>query len=217
MGDYTSQPLTVTSAVFFKRAIGALTDNLKDGANTMTETHDDLRPEDGVMGTVKWFDPVKGFGFVVSDEGEVDILLHVNVLRNFGRSSVADGSRIKLIAHKTDRGAQASEVLSILPPEGVQTSLPDIIELDQELIANSPLSAARIKWFVKTKGFGFANAFGCPKDIFVHMDVLRQSGLSDLAPGEAIAIRVIDCKRGRMAAEVHAWETVSSSTEETPS
>ena len=48
--------------------------------------------EDGtrVSGTVKWFDPSKGFGFVVANEGGPDILLHANVLRNFGQSSVAD-------------------------------------------------------------------------------------------------------------------------------
>ncbi|WP_298857136.1 cold-shock protein [uncultured Sulfitobacter sp.] len=179
----------------------------------MIQAHDDNTPQSGVNGTVKWFDPVKGFGFVVSDDGGVDILLHVNVLRNFGQSSVADGSRVAMVVQKTERGAQASEILSISPPEGVQTSLPDIAGLDKEQIASTPLLAARIKWFDKAKGFGFANVFGCPEDVFVHMDVLRQSGLSDLAPGEAIAMRVIDGKRGRMAAEVLAWETVPTTEE----
>lgn len=179
----------------------------------MTQTHDEEPPQDRVSGTVKWFDPVKGFGFVVSDNGGVDILLHVNVLRNFGQSSVADGSRIELKAHKTERGVQASEILSITPPVGIQTSLPDIAEFGIDQIASSPLVAARIKWFDKAKGFGFANAFGSPRDVFVHMDVLRKSGLSDLAPGEAIAMRIIDGKRGRMAAEVHAWETVPQTEE----
>ena len=43
-----------------------------------------------VRGSVKWFDPVKGFGFVVADTGGPDILLHANVLRNFGQNSIAD-------------------------------------------------------------------------------------------------------------------------------
>jgi CspA family cold shock protein len=162
-----------------------------------------------VTGTVKWFDPVKGFGFVVSDEGGTDILLHVNVLRNFGQSSVADGARIELLVHKTDRGVQAATIVSITSPEGLLPTLPDIMQLDREEIARSPLLAARIKWFDKAKGFGFANVYGHSEDVFVHIDVLRQSGLSDLAPGEAIAMRVIDGKRGRMAAEVRAWETVN--------
>jgi cold shock protein len=163
-----------------------------------------------VKGTVKWFDPVKGFGFIISEEGGADILLHVNVLRNFGQSSVADGSLLELRVHRTERGVQASEVLSISPPLGVESSLPDIASLDRDAIANVPLVAARIKWFDKAKGFGFANVFGCPEDVFVHFDVLRQSGLSDLGSGEAIALRVIDGKRGRMAAEAQAWETVST-------
>ena len=174
----------------------------------MTQTDDQNPQPQTVTGTVKWFDPIKGFGFVLADSGGDDILLHVNVLRNFGQSSVADGARIELLAHKTERGVQAASIVSISPPKGLAPNLPDIAELDHEEIARSPLLAARIKWFDKAKGFGFANVFGSSEDVFVHIDVLRQSGLSDLAPGEAIAMRVISGKRGRMAAEVRAWETV---------
>jgi cold shock protein len=160
-----------------------------------------------LTGIVKWFDPAKGFGFVVSDSGGPDILLHVNVLRNFGQSSVADGARIELNAQKTERGVQATAVLAIHPPDGAHTSaLTDIIGLEPAAIAEAPLEPARVKWFDKAKGFGFANIFGRPEDIFLHIEVLRQSGLSDLQPGEALAMRVIEGKRGHMAAEVQAWE-----------
>ena len=64
-------------------------------------------------GVVKWFDPAKGFGFVVAEEGGVDILLHANVLRNFGQNSVADGASIEIVTQVTDRGCQAIEVISI--------------------------------------------------------------------------------------------------------
>ncbi len=181
---------------------------MKDSETDMTQMSENASSPQSVSGTVKWFDPVKGFGFVIADEGGADILLHVNVLRNFGQSSIADGARVEMLAQKTDRGVQASEVLAIQPPKGLQPTLTDIVDLDGDQIAATPLVAARIKWFDKAKGFGFANVFGSSEDVFVHMDVLRQSGLSDLAPGEAIALRVIDGKRGRMAAEVQAWETV---------
>ena len=74
------------------------------------------------------------------------------------------------------------------------------------MIADAPLEAARVKWFDKGKGFGFANVFGRGEDVFLHIEVLRRSGLADLQPGEALAMRVIDGKRGRMAAQVLAWE-----------
>nr|WP_217355474.1 cold shock domain-containing protein [Ruegeria arenilitoris] len=161
-----------------------------------------------VRGHVKWFDPAKGFGFVVSDDGGPDILLHVNVLRNFGQSSVADGAGIEIMTHRTDRGVQAVEVVSIDPPERADSvMLADFAEMDPNEIAHAPLEAARVKWFDKSKGFGFANVFGRSEDVFLHIEVLRRSGLADLQPGEALAMRVIDGKRGRMAAQVLAWES----------
>lgn len=168
---------------------------------------EDSTAPDSVSGTVKWFDPVKGFGFVVADAGGPDILLHVNVLRNFGQSSVADGARVDICVQTTERGVQATEVLHIEPPlQDTVSTLTDIAELDPETVAKSPLEPGRVKWFDKGKGFGFANVFGRPEDVFLHVEVLRRSGLSDLQPGEALAMRVIEGKRGRMASEVLAWE-----------
>lgn len=169
---------------------------------------DDLSSMHQVRGLVKWFDPAKGYGFVVSDEGGPDILLHVNVLRNFGQSSVSDGAEIVILTHNTDRGVQAVEVVSIIAPEREDTPvLADFADLDLEAIRLEPLEAARVKWFDKGKGFGFANVFGSNDDVFLHVEVLRQSGLADLQPGEALAMRVIDGNRGRMAVEVMAWES----------
>lgn len=164
-----------------------------------------------VVGHVKWFDVSKGFGFIVSDEGGSDVLLHVNVLRNFGQNSVADGARIEVNAHRTDRGVQATEVLLIEAPAKGTSALADLADLEDISIEHVPLEPARVKWFDKGKGFGFANIFGKSEDIFLHKEVVRQSGLSDLQPGEALALRVIEGRRGRMAAEVHPWEDALSS------
>ncbi|AHD09423.1 MULTISPECIES: cold-shock protein [Phaeobacter] len=168
---------------------------------------EDLSSLQQIRGLVKWFDPTKGFGFVVSDEGGPDILLHVNVLRNFGQSSIADGAEVELVTHRTERGVQAVEVLSITPPTRDDSPvLSDFAEMDSDVLYSEPLVPARVKWFDKGKGFGFANVFGRDEDVFLHVEVLRQSGLSELQPGEALGMRVIDGKRGRMAVEVLAWE-----------
>jgi CspA family cold shock protein len=170
----------------------------------------DTAPQRQVHGLVKWFDPTKGFGFVVADEGGRDILLHANVLRNFGQGSVVDGSAIEIIVQDTQRGLQATEVLSIVPPV-TDEALPlrDMVEFSPEDIAQKPIEPARVKWFDKAKGFGFANVFGNNDDVFVHVEVLRRSGLSDLQSGEAVGLRMVDGERGRMAIEIIGWEAAA--------
>lgn len=160
-----------------------------------------------VTGHVKWFDPIKGFGFVVPESGGPDILLHANVLRSFGQSSVAEGSRIEQIVQTTPRGVQAVEVLSIDLPEDAGSTpsefgsnAPDVSLLEV------PLEPARVKWFDSVKGFGFVNVFGRSEDVFIHIEAVRRSGLADLQPGEAVAVKVVQGARGSMAAQVAAWD-----------
>lgn len=162
-----------------------------------------------LCGIVKWFDPSKGFGFIVADGTSEDILLHANVLRNFGQSSVADNARIEFVAQGTSRGVQATSVISIEPPTTAAATLADFENIADEDVFLLPLEAARVKWFDKAKGFGFANIWQSSEDVFIHVEILRRSGLADLQAGEAVAIRVIAGKRGKMASEVCSWESVS--------
>ncbi|MCC7320952.1 MAG: CspA family cold shock protein [Rubellimicrobium sp.] len=170
-----------------------------------------MQPDDApqaVRGHVKWFDPGKGYGFVVADGGGPDILLHANVLRNYGQSTVADGVEIEVEAQRTQRGVQAVAVRWLAPPAAAGGTLPlaDMAEVGPETLAALDQVPARVKWFDKGKGFGFANAFGSSDDIFLHVEVLRRSGLADLAPGEAVCLRMIEGRRGLMAVEISPWE-----------
>lgn len=176
--------------------------------NISFDMADEAETHPVITGRVKWFDPVKGFGFIVSDETGGDVLLHANVLRNFGQSSIADGTEVSVRVQKTMRGVQAMEVVSVSAPETAHLTLTleDRASLP-EVVTDLALEPARIKWFDKEKGFGFANVFGRSEDVFVHVEVLRASGFADLQAGEAVCLRIIEGKRGRMAVQVVSWES----------
>ncbi|GHA45879.1 cold-shock protein [Amylibacter ulvae] len=155
-------------------------------------------------GKIKWFDTAKGFGFVVDDHGGADILLHANVLRDFGLSSVVENSVIVAETVETERGQQVTKIVSLDLPDA-QTVQSDM-QIPQGDFSALPLLAARAKWFDKTKGFGFVNVFGSSDDIFLHVEVLRAYGMAELQQGEAIAIKLSDGPRGKMVVEVRPWD-----------
>ena len=156
-----------------------------------------------IRGHVKWFDTTKGYGFVVSADSEGDILLHGNVLRMFGFTSVAEGAEIVLRVQTTERGRQALEVIDIVPTAGPPQPPPPGPE------TSGPLEPARVKWFDRVKGFGFVNIYGRPEDVFLHMETLRQYGYGEVVAGDVLAVRVTAGQRGPMVYEVRSWDYVA--------
>jgi CspA family cold shock protein len=158
-----------------------------------------------VEGRVKWYDSARGYGFITSDAIEGDILAHANCVRASGRAMLPENAAVKIEASLFERGWQAVQILEVeAPPEGALTERPS--EFAQAPSPDAPLLPARVKWFDRGKGFGFINVFGEAADVFVHMEILRRSGLSDLTPGEAVAVRTMEGPRGLMAGDVRPWE-----------
>lgn len=182
----------------------------------MPDLHEELDANGTAVafGRVKWFDPARGFGFVVVEGLPRDILLHANVLRNFGQGTVADGALIQIRITRTDRGIQASEVFSIEAPALTTIAIAEgEPALDPAVLQTLPLEPARIKWFDRAKGFGFANVFGNHDDIFLHVDVLRAAGLAGVAPGEAVALRTMVGQRGPMVVQILPWDMAAGTKE----
>jgi CspA family cold shock protein len=64
---------------------------------------------EGVEGLVKWFDPRKGFGFIVGPEGQ-DIFTHYTVIQGDGFRVLKDGATVNYDAAKTEKGWKATRV-----------------------------------------------------------------------------------------------------------
>jgi len=172
--------------------------------------HAKVEQETTITGRVKWFDTTRGFGFIVADACESDILLHANVLRSFGRTSVATGAKVTAEVRQTERGCHATRIVDIsIPEQGNGREVFDRLYAesgDSPPRIDNTLRPARVKWFDRAKGFGFANTFGEADDVFIHVEVLHACGLADLQSGEAIALRVAEGPKGRMAWDVRVWD-----------
>ena len=156
-----------------------------------------------ITGVVKWFDVAKGFGFIVPDNGMQDVLLHVTCLRRDGYQTILEGTRIVALIQKRDRGYQAFRILSMDQSTAVHPSQMPPVRTHVQVVPTSGLERAIVKWFNRTKGFGFLTRGEGTEDIFIHMETLRRFGLTELRPGQVVLVRFGDGDKGLMAAEIH--------------
>lgn len=156
-----------------------------------------------ITGVVKWFDVAKGFGFIVPDNGMQDVLLHVTCLRRDGYQTILEGTRIVALVQKRERGYQTFRILSMDQSTAIHPSQMPPVRTHVQVTPTSGLERVLVKWFNRTKGFGFLTRGEGTEDIFVHMETLRRYGLTELRPGQSVLVRFGDGEKGLMAAEIH--------------
>ena len=71
-----------------------------------------LQTIEGVEGLVKWFDPRKGFGFIIGPEGQ-DIFTHYTVIQGDGFKVLKDGASVQYDAVKSEKGWKATRVTRV--------------------------------------------------------------------------------------------------------
>ena len=155
-----------------------------------------------IAGRVKWFDAAKGYGFIVPDSGETDVLIHVTVLRRDGFTAIREGARVVAEAQRRERGPQVFRVLSIAEPDPAVALPPAPARMRAQASAVGGFEIVIVKWFNRARGFGFLTRGEGTEDIFIHMETLRRYGFVDPKPGDSMLARFGPGPKGLMAAEV---------------
>jgi CspA family cold shock protein len=165
-------------------------------------------------GSVKWFNPTKGFGFIAPEDGDADVFVHISAVEQAGLSALQDGQTVRYELEADRRtGKQSAVALEVL---GGGDSAPRAPRPPRDSFRPAPSrgpsggggdrdsqgpGAGVVKWFNPTKGFGFIKPDDGGEDLFVHVSAVEQSGLRGLEEGQAVAYDVeLDRRKGKTSA-----------------
>ena len=156
-------------------------------------------------GVVKFFNPQKGFGFIVRDDGGEDVFVHISAVEQAGLTDLADGQPLEFTL--VDRGGRVSatnlriegEPMAVERSGGGAAGGAGGAGGPQRQLTGEKASGT-VKFFNSMKGFGFIQRDDGQPDAFVHISAVERAGIPTLNEGDRLDFELEVDRRGKYAA-----------------
>ena len=148
-------------------------------------------------GVVKFFNPQKGFGFIVRDDGGEDVFVHISAVEQAGLTDLADGQPVEFTL--VDRGGRVSATNLRIEGEPMPVERGGGGGGPQRQLTGEKAEGT-VKFFNAMKGFGFIQRDDGQPDAFVHISAVERAGLPTLNEGDRLAFELEVDRRGKHAA-----------------
>jgi CspA family cold shock protein len=146
-------------------------------------------------GVVKFFNPQKGFGFIVRDDGGEDVFVHISAVEQAGLTDLADGQPLEFTL--VDRGGRVSA--TNLRIDGEPLAVERAERAPQRQLTGEKASGT-VKFFNSMKGFGFIQRDDGQPDAFVHISAVERASIPTLNEGDRLEFEIEVDRRGKFAA-----------------
>ena len=146
-------------------------------------------------GIVKFFNPQKGSGFIVRDDGGEDVFVHISAVEQAGLTDLADGQPLEFTL--VDRGGRISATNLRIEGEPIAV---ERAERGPQRQLTGEKAEGTVKFFNAMKGFGFIQRDDGQPDAFVHISAVERAGLPTLNEGDRLAFELEVDRRGKHAA-----------------
>ncbi len=159
--------------------------------------------ENKVEATVKWYDEVREFGFLVSPEINRDIFVHKSVVHNARLIKLVPGDVVICDIVPSEKGVQATRIVGIKLNYS-EWDIPVFLQDKKVSAYNNEVYeiTGTIKWYNPFKMFGFIHADDGGPEIFIHASALKMSGFDHIERDTPVSVIYIMTKSGREAKEI---------------